>query len=230
MQTNKQACKPLLPPTCGPARWPHAPLPCTASRQPRELEFWGLLREGKSFFPPQNAVGNFHAWSVSETVEGGETAMNFQQFGAAGSSRGHTCPALSQAAPCCFAGGSSLSPPGWVFPCGICPTRAACGPAATGGFPGCWHPPNWRGSCFPPAAASFPVGSLVAGHHTAGTWSWRCLLPLPPEAGGTSICQQHSSLWPSPPRAPLSLCPEVLAGFIPPKSLLCLPRVSPGLS
>lgn len=111
MQTNKQACKPLLPPTCGPARWPHAPLPCTASRQPRELEFWGLLREGKSFFTPQNAVGNFHAWSVSETVEGGETAMNFQQFGAAGSSRGHTCPALSQAAPCCFAGGSSLSPP-----------------------------------------------------------------------------------------------------------------------
>lgn len=111
MQTNKQACKPLLPPTCGPARWPHAPLPCTASRQPRELEFWGLLREGKSFFTPRNAVGNFHAWSVSETVEGGETAMNFQQFGAAGSSRGHTCPALSQAAPCCFAGGSSLSPP-----------------------------------------------------------------------------------------------------------------------
>lgn len=80
--------------------------------------------------------------------------------------------------------GGPAPPPGWVFPCGICPTRAACGPAATGGFPGCRHPPNWRGSCFPPSAALFPVGCLVAGHHTAGTQSWRCLLPLPPEAGG----------------------------------------------
>lgn len=121
-------------------------------------------------------------------------------------------------------------PPGWVFPRGVCPARAACGPAATGGFPGCRQPPNWRGSCFPPAAALSLVGSLVASHHTAGTRSQRCLLPLPPEAGRASICQQRSSLWPSPPRAPLSLCPEVLAGFIPPKSLLCLPRVSPGFS
>lgn len=32
--------------------------------------------------------------------------MNFQQFGAAGSSPGQARPALSQAAPQCFAGGS----------------------------------------------------------------------------------------------------------------------------
>lgn len=121
------------------------------SCRPRELEFRGLLNEGKSSFAPQNMVGNFHSWSVSETAEGGETEMNFQKFEVSGSSPGHASPALSQAALCCFAEESwgTSTPSRRVFPCGVCPAVTACGPAASGGFPGCQCPPNSLPPCGP---------------------------------------------------------------------------------
>jgi len=159
-------------------------------------------------------VGNFHAWSASETVEGGETAMNFQQLGAAGSPAGHARPALSQAAPLAEPGQPGTSPPRAGFPSWSL-SRRGCRHPQTRGEAATLLPLNlqlcpWQG---PSPPATTPQG--------LGLGSTCCHCPPAPSP---------SSLRPSPPRTLPSLCPEVLGGFIPPKSPACLTGVSPAFS
>lgn len=159
--------------------------------------------------------------------------MNVQQFGVTGLSLGHAHPALSHTAPITLsakAGGPASL--GAVLPLGVCSTTAACGPAAADGSLGCSHHTNSGGSCFPaplwlqPHHQPLLLASTQQGLSHGGVFCHYSLFHLL----GASICQQHSCLWSSPSGAPLSLCPAVLLGFILPRSLLSLTRVSPSFT
>lgn len=155
--------------------------------------------------------------------------MNSQQFGVIGLSLGQHILLWVQAAPITLPGEAGDQPPwgrfsllGFVSPWLPAVQQLLVAPQAglntqLGGS--CLPAPLW----LQPQHQSFLLVGTQQGLSHGGIFCHYSLLYLL----GVSVCQQHSSLWSNPSWAPLSLCPDILLGFILPQFLLCLAGVSP---
>lgn len=172
-----------------------APLPCTTSCRPQELELHGHLTESKA------ALVSKTLWEIFVLDQQLKLLRVVKRQWTRSSLGWQGCPWVMHILlwvrllpPLCqgklgtnLLGGSF---PSWgLFPHG-CLQSSSCW-----WLPKLLSPHKVRGKlppCTPLAAASSPT--LLVGQHTAGTQSWRCFLPLLPLASAGGLCLPAAQL------------------------------------